>query len=408
MITYYGYTISPNQLETGEGFLICRNVPIARTGAQEYLGSEIGVNTSDVVTVNRPEEEVFSPATLASFEGKPVTDDHPPDLLDAETAGQFAKGHAQNVRRGTGEWSDYIIADLHIQDADLIREIQNGKREVSCGYTCEYIPNGDGTFTQKNIRGNHIAVVENGRAGHKAAIMDSIQKVAASPERKKMSKKAGFLTLFGQAAQGKTVEELHKMAMDTEAMLEATDAPNEGDPEVKPEDPDDYSKKLYESIDGMGSKLDKLIELMTPKQEEPKDEDPIETALKEMIVKEAAEEAHDEESAEEEQKDGEEAMVVPAEEMDACGTDEEEKSMDAAAFLKAIRPVIAGMKDAQERKAVSDSIVKALNLKKGNDTAKVVQAAAKNAANNQAKTMSNEDLQKIYDQRNPHTRKEMN
>ena len=38
MISYYGYTISPNQIETGEGFLICRNVPIARTGDQEYLG----------------------------------------------------------------------------------------------------------------------------------------------------------------------------------------------------------------------------------------------------------------------------------------------------------------------------------------------------------------------------------
>ena len=43
MISYYGYTISPNQIETGEGFLICRNVPIARTGDQEYLGSEIGM-----------------------------------------------------------------------------------------------------------------------------------------------------------------------------------------------------------------------------------------------------------------------------------------------------------------------------------------------------------------------------
>ena len=37
MLSYYGYTISPNQIETGEGFLICRNVPIARTGTQEYM-----------------------------------------------------------------------------------------------------------------------------------------------------------------------------------------------------------------------------------------------------------------------------------------------------------------------------------------------------------------------------------
>ena len=42
MIAYYGTKISPNQLETGEGFLICRNVPIARTGEQDYTGDEVG------------------------------------------------------------------------------------------------------------------------------------------------------------------------------------------------------------------------------------------------------------------------------------------------------------------------------------------------------------------------------
>lgn len=408
MTTYYGYTISPNQLETGEGFLICRNVPIARTGAQEYLGTEIGLQDAALVTVMRPEEEVFSPATLASFEGKPVTDEHPPDLLDSDTAGQFARGHAQNIRRGAGEWSDYIIADLHIQDADLIRAIQGGKREVSCGYTCDYEPNGDGTYTQKNIRGNHVAVVDNGRAGHKAAIMDSINKMATSPERKQMSKRAGFLTLFGQAAQGKTVDELSKMAMDTEELLETADAPGEGDPEVKPEEPENYAKKLYESIDGFNGKLEALINMLSPKepeQEQPVDEDPIEEALKEIGAEEQADE---EEAPAEEQKDGEEAVVVPAEEMDECGKDEEQEApaMDKAAFLKAVRPAIAGIKDAAERRAVSDSIVKALNLGKGNDTAKVIDAAAKAARNNQIKTMSNEELQAIYDSRNPHTRKE--
>ena len=60
MISYYGYTISPNQIETGEGFLICRNVPIARTGTHDYIGTEIGLDTTDVVKVDRPAEEVFS------------------------------------------------------------------------------------------------------------------------------------------------------------------------------------------------------------------------------------------------------------------------------------------------------------------------------------------------------------
>ena len=80
MLAYYGYAISPNQIETGEGFLICRNVPIARIGVQEYLGREIGLSGADaerLITVTRPPEEVFSDAAMASFEGKPVTNDHP-------------------------------------------------------------------------------------------------------------------------------------------------------------------------------------------------------------------------------------------------------------------------------------------------------------------------------------------
>ena len=71
MLVYYGYTVSPNQVETGEGFLICRNVPIARTGSQKYLGREINLSGSEadrIVTVHRSEEEVFSEAAMASFE----------------------------------------------------------------------------------------------------------------------------------------------------------------------------------------------------------------------------------------------------------------------------------------------------------------------------------------------------
>lgn len=96
MIQYYGYTISPNQIETGEGFLICRNVPISRTGDQEYMGWEIGIpgaGGGQIVTVHRPPEEVFSTAALASFEGKPVTNDHPPVLIGPDDVKTYEMGH---------------------------------------------------------------------------------------------------------------------------------------------------------------------------------------------------------------------------------------------------------------------------------------------------------------------------
>ena len=88
-LTYFGTRLSENiSRREPEGYLICLNVPVARNGVQEYLPSELGLTDPDdhLIQVVRPEEEVFSPACIASFEGMPVTDDHPmtPDGVTAE------------------------------------------------------------------------------------------------------------------------------------------------------------------------------------------------------------------------------------------------------------------------------------------------------------------------------------
>ena len=416
MITYYGYTISPNQLETDEGFLICRNVPIARIGEQDYLGTELGLDTDKVVKVYRPEEEVFSEATIASFEGKPVTDDHPSDLLDAETATMHSKGHIQNVRRGAGEWKDYLVADLHIQDAELIREIRNGKREVSCGYAVEYVPNGDGTFSQKNIRGNHVAVVDQGRAGHAAAIMDSIKNKQATPppERKEMSKKTLWSTLFGHAAEGKTADEISQMALDAAEALKDEAPAEEPAKEEEPAQDEDYKDRLFESIDALGSKIDRLCDALMPKEaeEEQKDEDPIEEALK-TIEAAVGEKAEEETGAEATEIDEEEAHVVPAEELDECKDEEPAEApaegMDRAvvrAILTSMRPVVAGIRDEAQRKAVADALVKAVTPAKANDAQKIAGALPGMKAPTSGKPLDVDAVQNAYNQLNPHLRKE--
>lgn len=414
-LAYYGYKISPNQLETDEGFLICRNVPIARTGDQQYLASELGLDGDKVVTVHRPEEEVFSEATIASFEGKPVTDNHPSELLDSSNVTIHSKGHAQNIRRGAGEWNDYLVGDLFVQDERLIEEVRNGKREVSCGYSVDYVDNGDGTYTQRNIRGNHIAIVEEGRAGHKAAIMDSINKAKADeqPERNKkaMSKNAFWSTLFGHAAEGKSAEEITKMVQDTaDALNESTEEKDGENTSDKCGTKDeDYSKKLFESIDALNKRLD-MIEARLPKNDT-EDVDPIETALKEMekiAEKREGEEFEEKEDGADKNStdvDAEEAVTVPAENMDAC-----KDSMDAAtikAILTAVKPSIAGIKNADERKAVTDALLNSFKIKNSaNDSVKLAQALPTMKPANANKGMSLEEVQKAYDQLNPHTRKE--
>ena len=171
-LAYFGSRLGENMAETPEGFLICRNVPIARTGYQTYLPEEIGRAGDAPVSVYRDAREVFSPGTLASFEGKPVTCGHPPEDVSPRNAASFICGHVQNVRRGAGEESDCILADLFLTDPALIERVRGGLREVSCGYRCRYA-DGPRGVEQRAIRGNHVAVVEAGRAGSRVAIRDA-------------------------------------------------------------------------------------------------------------------------------------------------------------------------------------------------------------------------------------------
>lgn len=424
MLAYYGYTISPNQLETGEGFLICRNVPIARTGSQEYLGSEIGLTGADKtrpITVYRSPEEVFSDAALASFEGKPMTNDHPPDLIGPDEVAVYEKGHAQNIRRGSGEWADYILADLHIHDRELIDAVQRGKREISCGYTCEYVENGDGTYSQKNIRGNHIAVVDRGRAGKRAAILDSDtvnKEQAKRPERKVMKKNGLFFKLFGQATKDKSPEEIEQLAMDAAAAFDEEAQTSAGDPAKKKETADagDPAKK-EETADAEGRQkpaaiaaddeaaLDKLaekvMERMAAKKAKRESVDSLDAAIEQLgggeKEKEAGETSEDEAAS----------RVIFAEEADEnCGMD----AALAVGILKAMRPAVAAIKDEAQRRAVADALLNCVAAKDGSsDISAILQASQKNAkkaADNKPAGMDNNAVQALYDAMNPHRRKE--
>ena len=395
MIQYYGYTISPNQIETGEGFLICRNVPISRTGDQEYMGWEIGIpgaGGGQIVTVHRPPEEVFSTAALASFEGKPVTNDHPPVLIGPDDVKTYEMGHAQNVRRGDGEWEEYTLADLHIHDRELIDAVQSGKREISCGYECEYVPNGDGTYTQRNIRGNHVAVVERGRAGKRAAILDSDKKKAKEPERKgNMNKKGLFFKLFGQAVKDKSPEEIEQMAMDAAAALEA-EKPADGQAEGQKEEPAKETASDEAVIDAIAEKiLAKLEEKGACKKKE-ETKDALDAALEKLT------EGGDPGQAGETEK-----TSGDTEKETRTGTGMDRST--AAGILKVMRPAVAAIKDEKERLAVSDALIRLVMAEDTQDDISAVlkasQANGKKAAVNMV-TVDTDAIQDAYDAMNPH------
>ena len=408
MLAYYGYTISPNQIETGEGFLICKNVPIARIGDQQYLGREIGLTGADaerVLTVRRSPKEVFSETALASFEGKPVTDDHPPELLTPDTVTMYLKGHAENVRRGAGEWQDYVVADLHVQDRGLIDAIQRGKREISCGYECEYVHNADDTYSQKNIRGNHIAVVERGRAGKRAAILDSDtinkEKAGKRPERKTMKKHGLFFNLFGQAVSGKSPEEIEQMAMDAAAALDEDENAG-GQTSEEKKDEEKPAVKDAAFFDALDKKIDRLLAVVDQKSaDEGGEEDPMDATIKKL-------EGSEEKKAGDEGA-SEEAKVVPAEEMDTDNNGSMDQAM-AAAILKAARPAVAAISDPKQRKAVTDALIGAV-MGSGNgenDLSKLMKTVQKNAQKtaDSKSSMDEAALQAAYDNMNPHKKAE--
>jgi len=190
MLAFTGSRISAHMSRDNAGALICHAVPIAREGWQEYRASEVGIEGGDdSVRVYRPPHEVFSKSTMASFEGKPVTDDHPGTFLTPENWSAYCRGHVQNVRVGetTDEGERTLVADLVINDRNLIEKIRNGKREVSCGYDCFYLERADGTFQQSRIRGNHVAVVAQGRAGENVRIMDGRPRKRMTEEEKAVS-----------------------------------------------------------------------------------------------------------------------------------------------------------------------------------------------------------------------------
>lgn len=165
-------------------FWLVRNNPIIKTGVFPYLGRQIGpeCEPEKIYNVLRPEEELFSDTAISSFNLIPITVGHA--LLGSRAEG-FVPPEEKGVDGTTGENSkrqgDKVINDIKLYSERIKDEIQNGKKELSAGYFCDFVPergvwNGRHyDFVQRNIAGNHIALVEKGRNGADVRVMDSAE-----------------------------------------------------------------------------------------------------------------------------------------------------------------------------------------------------------------------------------------
>lgn len=154
---------------------------ITKEQVAPYLGSEIpgfeklGLKPDEIYNVYRPASELSKPSTVESLNGIPVLLKHAEDSAEAPASNRVGS-------TGTdAKWEPpYLTNSLHIQDADAIRRINDGTmREISMGYF--YTPvlkrgefEGEPyDIVMTDISCNHVALVEEGRAGHDVSVKDS-------------------------------------------------------------------------------------------------------------------------------------------------------------------------------------------------------------------------------------------
>lgn len=420
---YFGSRISDHILKTPEGFLICKDVPIARTGTQQYRGCEFGGPVADgIYNVQRPEAEVFDRAAVASFEGKPVCDEHPEEDVTPDNYGRYMKGVCRDVRRGDGDLSNCLVADLVIYDADLINKIEAGKREISCGYDCLWNPTSDSSYDQLEIRGNHVAVVDRGRAGHKVAIRDT-----ADDEKggKKMSKSLIGRILRALARDESTtpedMEAAAKLAGSSDAEPRPQPAPAPAapaapatpapaavpQPDNKPAAMDEATearfKKIEDALEAISSKLNPDP---APPAAEPK-KDALDAMEEELQNKApAAAPAGDEDDVIEPPEDINAQDAAPEEDVEGECVPNAKEARDAAmALIKNLKPAVAAIPNEAQRKRAADSLVILIkgSMQQDAQYGELMQMRRRNAAKDSKPAVDDYNLgREIAKRYNPH------
>lgn len=328
------------------------------------------------IKVHREAAELFAPESLASFEGKPVTDGHPEEFASLENFKQVSCGHAQNVHQS----GDLMIADLVITDKKLIEKILSGQaQEISNGYDSEIEERG-GEFFQTHFIGNHVAVVERGRCGKLCSIGD-----------KAMNLKDRLLALF----KSRDEEEFKKAVEEVEGESEEKQAEAE---EVKDEQPE--AEKQDEAADPQEETETNDEAPDESEKEHTEDEKPITREEIAQIVDECvakAFKARDEEAKkvkDEAVKVSDEAVrdavskaefIAPGIEAPAIRTQDELDGFKRKAMAESKHAFIAEMKTEDKAGAVLDS-------------AFITAVASAKAINNATAPAKHEDAQQDYQQ----------
>lgn len=207
---------------TADGYLVA-DAKIARTGIQQYRGDEMGRPDLSVVRVYRPEDEVFSKDALASMAHRPITVNHPTEAVTAANWKQHSVGQVGGEVARDG---DHVRVPLVLMDQGAIDAVQAGKRQLSVGYSADIDwtagVTADGhayDAVQRRIRGNHLAIVDQARAGPACRIGDGWSAPQDVGDRDMPDLKKITLDGLTIDVTDQVVEKLQKDAADAKAAL---------------------------------------------------------------------------------------------------------------------------------------------------------------------------------------------
>lgn len=168
--------------ETPEGFVYASG-HATKVGVFPYRDEN-----GQIVMELRPEEEVSDPESMASMAMKPLTREHPTQDVTPDNWQDLAAGQTGQRASYAG---GYVSIDVCLSKKDAIRDYRNGVTQLSGGYTCELdatpgVWNGQPyQVVQRNIRYNHLALVNQGRLGSDVALRADSAGDSMNEEEKK-------------------------------------------------------------------------------------------------------------------------------------------------------------------------------------------------------------------------------
>jgi uncharacterized protein len=216
------------------GFMEVRDNPISKEGVFPYRGDEIpgAPNPEEIYWVYRPADELARQETIDSFKLMPFIDEH--EVLGRGGMPAERKGIQGTIGEQVYFDPPYLRANIKIHSSAAQSLIKAGKVELSPCYGCDWsaeVGSFEGKpyqYVQRNIMGNHLALVEEGRTGPDVAVQDHRKFTLDSAE------------LLPMALAPEDMEAIKTMVLE---LLTAQKTPGDADPEAeKPKDEDPEAK----------------------------------------------------------------------------------------------------------------------------------------------------------------------